>query len=319
MSEFDLIAKYFLPLSNGHEEARGLGDDGAVLRVPDGQEIVLSTDMYVRDVHFLEIASPSDIAHKVLGASISDLAAMGATPHCYQLGISLPDKDEQWLKEFTRTLASDQDVYGIFLSGGDTTKILGGVCISITAAGFVPCGGAVGRSGAKVGDVLVISGAVGDAHIGLQVLKGAVDTQDDAYFINAHYCPKPRLDLAKMLRIYAHAAIDISDGLIADVGHICTSSKVGAAIQICEGMISPQAQKLLSSGDFAAQDLLGGGDDYELAIALAPQDVAAFIEDAKELGIRAYVAGVFQAEKKLRVLDRNKQELKFKHAGWEHF
>lgn len=277
MNEFALIARYFAPLTQGQDAAAGLQDDGAVFAVPEGCELVVTSDTLNAGTHFLADAAADDIARKALRVNISDLAAMAAEPYAYQLNIAFPEKPaEDWLAAFTAALKADQEEYGLFCSGGDTTGIQGPLSISITAFGLVPAGQAAFRGGAQAGDAIVLSGPVGDAWIGLQVARGKIDTADNDYFLQEYRCPVPRHDLVDVVRNYAHAAIDISDGLAADLAHICAASGTAAEVEVGEGLFSAEAVAVLHAEKASFVDLLTGGDDYELLLAVPEAHLAHF-------------------------------------------
>lgn len=307
MNEFSMIAEYFAPLAPG-----GLKDDAAVLKIPPGQELVVTSDTLNAGTHFMAGAAPGDIAHKALRVNLSDLAAMGASPLSYQLNIAFQEKPStEWLAAFTGALAADQKEFNIFCSGGDTTLIKGSLSISITALGLVPAGKAVTRGGAKPGDRVVLTGPMGEALIGLKILRGEIQSANDLYFIQKYYQPRPRLDLADFMRAHAHAAIDISDGLIADLGHVCAASGLRAALQIGESVFSPQARAVLAAGQVTMEQLLTGGDDYQLLLAV-PGGVT--------LPEGACVIGAFAAgEPGVAVRDTGGAVLTFSHKGWTHF
>ncbi|MCB1533078.1 MAG: thiamine-monophosphate kinase [Alphaproteobacteria bacterium] len=338
--EFEIIEKYFARLTETRAEALGLKDDAAILDIPPGHQLVVSTDTANAGTHFLVEASPADIAHKVLRQNLSDLAAMGAQPYCYQLAMVFPEKffssssraqsrdlknkdssaplrfsrnddGDKWLKNFTDALLADQQEFGIFCSGGDTTSINGALSITITAMGIVPAGGAVKRAGAKPGDVILLTGPVGDAYIGLKALRGELDNCFNANVVRAYLKPTPRLDLSAPIQAYAHAAIDISDGLIADLGHICAASGCGAQVQMSAGLFSKSGYKLIEEGRVSAQELLSGGDDYELLLACTPQDAAHFPG--------AIVIGEFTQGQGVSIMDESGETLPIKHTGWSHF
>jgi thiamine-monophosphate kinase len=307
MNEFALIEKYFAPLSHD-----GLQDDAAVLSIPAGYELVVSSDTLNAGTHFLEEASPADIAYKALRSNLSDLAATGADPLSYQLNIAFPRKpDEEWLQKFAKALAEDQNTFGIFCSGGDTTSIKGPLSISITVLGLVPEGKAVKRDGAKEGDILILTGPVGDAWVGLQILQGKLKTEDDAHFIHAYYKPQPRLDLNEVVRRHAHAAIDISDGLVAEIEHICKASNLTVELQISKISFSPEAMKLLHTQKIKPEDLLTGGDDYQLLLAVSPEAALHF----PYAPIGRFLAG----PAKVNVFDAQNRPLTLSHKGWAHF
>lgn len=277
MKEFETIAAYFRPLTESRAEALSLLDDAAVFCIPKDHELVVTTDMLVAGVHFAADFQPQHIAHKSLRVNLSDLAAMGARPLSYQLAISYPEKpSHEWLAAFTSALAEDQKTFGIFCSGGDTTRTSGPLTISITAMGLVPHGKAVKRSGGKAGDILVLTGPVGDACLGLNGHKGA-------HFESALHKPLPRLDVAECLRTHAHAAIDVSDGLIADTAHLARASGCAAEIRVTPAFFSAPALALIQSGAVRDEDLLTGGDDYQIVVA-AEESALAFFPGAIVIG-----------------------------------
>ncbi|MCC6597731.1 MAG: thiamine-phosphate kinase [Alphaproteobacteria bacterium] len=309
MNEFEIIEKYFAPLSRD-----GLRDDTAVLKIPPGFDLIVTSDTLNEGVHFPLGEAPEFIAHKALRVNLSDLAAAGARPLSYQLNLAFVQKpDCGWLEKFTGVLAADQALFDIYCSGGDTTSIKGGFSVSITALGLVPSGQALGRGGAKAGDAVVLSGPVGDALIGLEALRGNIITPHADFFALAYRKPLPRLALAEGLRRYAHAAVDISDGLIADLGHVCRASAVTAEIELAKIPFSAQASLLLESGAVSVEALLTGGDDYQLALAVPPENIGF-------LDFEHYVIGRFvSGSPKVEVLDAGGEVLSFKKGGWQHF
>lgn len=319
MSEFSVIEKYFKPLTQGRAETLALKDDAAILSVSFGHELVVSTDSLNAGTHFLANEKPEFIAHKALRTNLSDMAAMGAKPFCYQMAITFPKKpSEKWLKEFTGALLKDQKEFGVFCSGGDTTVTKGALSITITVLGFVPRGKAVKRSGAKPGDALVITGPVGDAFIGLCVLQKKIKSPAKKS-VMAYRKPMPRTALAEIVRTHANAAIDISDGLIADVGHICTTSKCAARIDLPKIKFSTEAQKLLAQGKIKPADLLTGGDDYELALAIPQKKLAAALRKLKQKGLKPQVIGHFEKGRPMVRVFNKDREIFINKAGWQHF
>lgn len=315
--EFDIIEQYFAGLTQGRGEAAGLKDDAAVLKIPDGHELVVTSDTLNAGTHFLPDAAPADIAHKALRVNLSDLAAMGADPHAWQLNIAFPDKPEEaWLEEFVSVLLENQNEFGIFCSGGDTTSTQGPLSLSITAMGLVPEGQAVKRGGAQEGDAIILTGPVGDALIGLRVLQDKIQTRDEEYFIRRYYRPHPRTDLSETIREHAHAAIDISDGLVADLGHICRASGVAAQVDMSENLFSPQARNVIGKNTLTPQELLAGGDDYELLVAVPPDKVDDFFAVSSGcVRIGSFMAG----EPQVHLHDEQGEEVEIKHTGWSHF
>lgn len=307
MNEFSLIEKYFQPLSPVL-----LNDDAAVLSIPQGYELVVTSDTLNEGVHFPQGAGPADIARKALRVNLSDLAAMGAVPYAYQLNLALPVfPGEAWLKAFAGALHADQEEFGIFCSGGDTTSIHESLSVSITAMGLVPKGRAVMRSGAKAGDALLLTGPVGDAFCGLKVLQGVLDMDDSGYLVGRYYRPTPRLVLAEDMQAYARAAVDVSDGFVADLGHLCKASGVGVTLKAKDIYFSDAARALLGKGRVSAQELLTGGDDYELLLAVPPENTEKFPQ--------ACILGHFEPGRDVRILDERGHSLFFLEKGWQHF
>ena len=273
MSEFDLIQRYFT--RPAPSAALGVGDDAALLRIAAGMELAISTDMLVSGTHFFHDADPMLLGHKTLAVNLSDLAAMGATPRWATLALSLPEADEAWLKNFSAGFFALADQHGVELIGGDTTR--GPLNLCVTILGEVPRGAALRRSGAQVGNDIWVSGHLGDAALALAHLQAQIQLSaaDFALCAPALHQPSPRLTLGMALRGVASSAIDISDGLLADLGHILESSGVGAEISFEELPISSLLQKCMISSEVKAQSktgevsllqrcILSGGDDYEL-------------------------------------------------------
>jgi len=311
LGEFDMIEQYFAPLS-----LDGLRNDGAVLEVPEGMQLVVSSDTLNEGVHFMRGAAPADIAAKAMRANVSDLASMGARPYAYQLALAFTDKpDAAWLAEFSGALAQEQERFGLTLSGGDTTSnAAGGVAVSVTAFGLVPEGTAMQRAGAQAGDFLVVSGALGDAVLGLEVLRGRTLAEAD-YFVERYTRPSPRVELAQALRDVAHACVDISDGLVADAGHIAGASGLRVVVELDKVPLSDAAR----AAGLEALRAATGGDDYELAFAIAPEDWPAVQEQAKALGVAVSVAGCFESGDGVDVLDETGQAVDVNATGWTHF
>jgi thiamine-monophosphate kinase len=271
MGEFDLIARYFQrPQPQGNTVALGIGDDCALLVPRAGTQLAISSDMLVEGRHFLSTVSPEALGHKALAVNLSDLAACGAKPLAFTLALSLPRVDEAWLDGFSRGLFALADAHGCALVGGDTTQ--GPLNICITVFGEVPLVGgksqALLRSGARPGDDIYVSGSVGDARLALEVFRGNVQVSE-ALFAQARQRmerPTPRLALGLALRGLATAAIDVSDGLLGDLGHILKASGYGADIAIDSVAASAifHWTKHGFSTDFCREMTLAGGDDYEL-------------------------------------------------------
>ena len=320
MQEFEMVRDYFRPLTMDRAEAGGLLDDAAILNIPRGFDLVVSSDTLNAGVHFLKNESPGNIAHKALRVNLSDMAAMGAKPYCYQLNLALSNMpEEKWVKEFTDALMADQKEFGVFCSGGDTTIIEGPMLVSMTIMGLVRQEKAVKRFGAKAGDLIVVTGDIGDAAIGVSVLLDILKLDDPAHFLNSCHRPMPRTAISDIVQKYAHAAIDISDGLIADLSHICSVSKVAAKVEADKVPLSYAAQNILDQGIVSLEDLFTGGDDYELALAIAPEHYEVFKAHAAQRGVDVSAIGVFEAGEDVRVVNASGDALKFDKAGWTHF
>ncbi len=251
MDEFDLIEKYFKPLARGFPGSLNLTDDAAVFSIPAGCELVVTTDAISEGVHFIGDEAPELIARKLLRVNLSDLAAMGATPLCYFLAGMLPKTTEaHWVKRFAEGLAEDQKQFRINIAGGDTISTHGALSLSVTALGTVPKGKALRRSGAKPGDIIYVSGTLGDSALGLSChceQSSACKTQDP-FLINRYLLPEPRIALGQKLIGIANACMDISDGLVQDLGHICKASGVGATIHRDKLPLSEAGAKIHQSG-----------------------------------------------------------------------
>ena len=316
MNEFEIIQTYFEKLTLGRAEAGGLKDDAAVLDIPDGHELVITSDTLSAGTHFMEDAAPGDIAHKALRVNLSDLAAMGAHPYCYQLNIAFPGKaDEMWVRAFTDALLADQKAFGIFCSGGDTTSTKGPLTLSITAMGLVAKGKAVKRSGACAGDILALTGPVGDALIGLKILRDGLAVDEPDPFIKAYTQPTPRTAVVRVLQTHAHAAIDISDGLVADVGHIADASGLRAVIDADAIPFRDVARRLMETAVISFEELVTGGDDYELALALPSEALTVL----RAQGVNFHVIGCFEAGVGVRIVDQEGALMPLSKSGWKHF
>lgn len=275
VGEFDLIDRYFKRQQTSESVVLGVGDDCALLQVPSDQLLAVSMDTLVADVHFPAAAAAEDIAQRALRVNISDLAAMGAEPLWFTLGLTLPQADHQWLNDFSRGLFSVAREFNLALVGGDTTR--GPLAITIQVHGAVTHQGALRRDGANVGDRVYVSGSLGDGAAGLKVLQEPELLQTDAgqYFAQRYHRPCPHLKEAGLLRGLASAALDISDGLLADLEHICAASAVAACIEIDKLPLSAAMQQWLDEGVVtqaqARQWALSGGDDYRLCFTV-PKD-----------------------------------------------
>lgn len=273
LGEFELIERYFSALTEGASGlVLGVGDDAAVTVLEPGEQLVTCTDTLVRGVHFLEDTAARDIATRSLCVNLSDLAAMGAVPRWFTLALTLDGADESWLESFAGGLADLSRRYGCALIGGDTTR--GPLCISITALGVVPAGRYLRRGGARPGDRVYVTGCLGEGAAALALLQGRLDCEaaESARLRQRFHAPTPRLAEGLLLRDLASAAIDISDGLLADAGHIAAASGAGICIDL---ECLPLARVAHASGEDLLNWALSGGDDYELCFTVSPENVTA--------------------------------------------
>jgi thiamine-monophosphate kinase len=319
MGEFELIARHFKRAARpgSRRVALGVGDDCALFAPDEGMQLAVTTDMLVEGRHFLSTVPPARLGHKALAVNLSDLAACGAEPLAFTLALALPRADESFLAPFAAGLFALADAQGIELVGGDTTA--GPLNICITAFGQVPRGQALLRSGARAGDDVWVSGRLGDARLALEVFRGEV-TLDAAEFEpvrEAMECPQPRVTLGRALRGVATSAIDLSDGLVGDLGHVLAASHVGAVIDADALPRSPVlARQCLA---LQRQCVLAGGDDYELLFT-APTSLRAAIEAAARLaGVPVTRFGQIEAAAGLRVVDAAGRTLEMGWRGFDHF
>lgn len=311
--EFALIARYFAPLAG--EGALGLQDDAAILRPPQGRELVLTADAMVAGVHFLPDDPPDLIGRKLLRVNLSDLAAKGATPLGYLVTLSAPrDTSEAWFAGFAAGLAQDQAAFGVMLLGGDTTSTPGPVSLSLTIIGHVAPGEAVKRAGARAGDSIWVTGTIGDGALGLAVARGRL-ADPSGHLLDRYRLPRPRVGLP--IGGVASAGMDISDGLVQDLGHLCRAGGVAAEIEAARVPLSEAAR---AAGPDWLATCLTGGDDYELLLALPPGVETRLVERAREAGVQVTRIGVFRTgEPGVTVLSASGEPLPLATDGWSHF
>lgn len=324
LGEFELIARYFRPLATAEPGAFALTDDAAVLAIPEGRELVVTCDALIEGIHFPSGAAPAQIAPKALRVNLSDLAAMGATPRGYLLVAAFRrEVDADWIGAFAAALAADQERFGIALVGGDTIATDGPATFSITALGTVAKGQALRRAGARVGDLVYVSGTVGDAALGLAVLEGRLTglaEADAAALIERYHRPTPRLALGERLHGLATACIDVSDGVMADLGHICECSKVGARIEAPALPLSPAARAALARDPGLMATVLSGGDDYELLFTVPSQREHALAAAARDAGVAVSRIGrIIAAADGIRAVDAAGRPLALGAGGYRHF
>ena len=324
-AEDSLIARYFRPLATD-PGAFDLGDDAAVLKAL-GDDIVVTTDAIVEGVHFLLHDPPDTVARKALRVNLSDLAAKGATSAGFVLTLALREADEAWLTLFARGLGSDAGLFGCPLLGGDTVLTPGPLMISITAFGRVPVGKMVHRSGARPGDRVVVTGTIGDAALGLDILKGgaiaaalANDAAASAMLIGRYRVPQPRNALAQAVRDHASAAMDVSDGLAGDLAKLCAASGVSAAIDAPGIPLSAPAAALLAHGTVGIEAIVSGGDDYEILCTIPEDRFEAFAEAARLAEVAVTSIGTVIAGTSVpKVLDAQGREVALPRLSYSHF
>ena len=314
--EFDLIARHFTRATPG--AVLGVGDDCALLAPTPGMQLAVSSDMLLEGRHFSPQDGPAGLGHKSLAVNLSDLAAMGATPRWATLAIALPEENDAWLTAFARGFFRMADMHGIELVGGDTTR--GALTISITVMGEVPPGEALRRDGARAGDDVWVSGTIGSAALALAYRQGRLFMEqiDAAKVLPALYLPTPRVELGIALRGIATSAIDISDGLLGDLGHILKRSHVGAVLEFATLPTLPVAQAYLHE-KIARDCVLAGGDDYELCFTAPADRRDAVIAAAKTAGVAVTRIGRTTAEPGLTVIGSDGQPMPFEHTGYDHF
>lgn len=312
-AEFSLIARHFLPLAG--PGALGLADDAAVLTPPPERELVLTADAMVAGVHFLPDDPPETVGRKLLRANLSDLAAKGAVPIGYLMTVSTPkDTPDAWFGGFAAGLARDQVAYGVTLLGGDTTSTAGPISLSLTIIGHVAPGTAVLRSGAKPGDEIWVTGTIGDGALGLLVALGKL-ADTDGYLLDRYRLPQPRIGLG--LAGIASAAMDVSDGLVQDLGHLCRAGNVAAEIEADTVPLSDAAR---AAGSAWLETCLTGGDDYELLLAVPAHRTVALVAEATRAGILVTRIGIFRAGPPgVTVRQTNRKPMELKKSGWSHF
>ena len=320
--EFQRIAQYFAPLTSGPEntgEAFGLRDDAALLDVPADQQLVLTKDMMAAGVHFFADDAPDLIARKLLRVNLSDLAGMGAVPVGYLLGLGVtPDIDDAWVAAFAEGLAADQQTFGVTLLGGDSIASPTDITLSLTALGQVAKGQALTRSGAQAGDVVYVSGTIGDAALGLLAVQGHLPDADD-FLKQRYWLPQPRAALGPVLCGVAHAAMDISDGLLADLGHMAAASDVAIHLEQDAIPLSAAAQSALQADGGLWQTILTGGDDYELAFAAPPGAAVALENLAAQIDIPLTRIGHVAEGAGVQICDSDGRAPDFAQTGYRHF
>ncbi|MGH8750822.1 MAG: thiamine-phosphate kinase [Burkholderiales bacterium] len=313
-SEFEIIRRYFTRAVS--HTVLGVGDDAALIKVAPGMQLAVSTDMLVSGRHFFPNAAPYQLGRKALAVNLSDMAAMGATPRWALLAGALPRADAKWLRRFTRGFMDLAKKFKVDLIGGDTTRGPLNLCVQIL--GEVPKGKALRRAGAKTGDDIWVSGTLGDAALALAHLQKRIQLAPHELKIclPALHMPQPRVALGKSLLGIAHAAIDISDGLLADLGHILERSRVGATLEY--GLL-PRSRAMKNHAAQAMQALLAGGDDYELCFTVPPRRRSDVAKLAKKINLPLTRIGKITRGKGLLLLDAAGKRMKINSRGFDHF
>jgi len=307
LTEFNLIKQFFTRPAGRKSTQLSVGDDCALLSVPAGYEMAITVDTMVEGVHFFEDVEPELLGHKLIAVNLSDLSSMGAEPIAVSLAITLPKVDRKWVVGFSQGLFALLDKYNVDLIGGDTTS--GPLTLTVQAMGVVPCGQALLRSAAEVGDLIYVTGCVGDAGLGLKVKQG-YEMSDARQVLKQFNQPEPRINEGQELRCLANACIDISDGLVADLGHILEKSNVGASLDYQNIPMTDDVKVYMRETQDWRMPLVAG-DDYELCFTISP-------EKAKQLTIECTCIGVVERKLGLRI-KRGGQEVDFESGGFEHF
>lgn len=312
-----MIDRLLKPLAAGFPGALDLEDDAGLIACPPDRELVIAKDAIVAGVHFLPDDPADLVAGKLLRVNLSDLAAMGAEPLAYLTVIARPPAiGIDWLERFTNGLARDQARFGLHLMGGDTVSTTGPLVLTLTIIGTVPAGRAIRRRGARAGDIVLVSGTLGDAAQGLRVLKGLAASEDEALrLLDRYRTPEPRVGLGRALRGLATAMIDVSDGLLADLGHILQASDVGAELEAEALPISREAAALPG----ALEAALAGGDDYELLLTASPAALGDVAQAAASAGTPVTEIGRITQARGLLVRDRDGRPIETARRGWRHF
>ena len=322
-----IIQGYFAPLAEGFPGAFRLEDDCALLAPPPGHELVLTTDAMAEGVHFIAGDAPEDVAWKAVAVNVSDLVSKGATPLVYLMALAFPVAPAaEYLGRFARGLAEAQARFGITLAGGDTDRRPGPMSVTITAVGALPAGTMVRRGPARPGDRILVSGTIGDAALGLKLRRDMAHAArwrlaeaHVASLLARSLRPEPPLALAEPLRAFAHAAMDISDGLAKDLGRMARASGVAAHVSTSSLPLSSAAARALAADPSLLADLVSGGEDYEVLAAVPPADAGSFTTAAATRGLRLTEIGEFVQGSGLRIAGPDGRPLALAREGWDHF
>lgn len=318
LNEFELIREYFASQPVKREDVvLGIGDDAALVTVPPEHELVVATDMLVAGVHFPESTDPRSIGHKALAVNLSDLAAMGAEPAWFTLNLSLPEARAEWLKEFCAGLYGLARRFDVALVGGDTTR--GPLTVGIQILGLMPRWQALTRAGARPGDRIYVTGHLGEAALGLALVQGRLELPEEyqSPVVARLNRPQPRIAAGLQLRGIASACIDISDGLVADLGHVLEASQVGAQIALERLPLSPAYDH--AHPQVGWEPALAGGDDYELCFTVPPAKEAELRKAAAQFGVAYHEIGAVESEPGLRIVDARGSLYRPSTRGYDHF
>lgn len=326
-SEESIIQGFLAPLAANAPGALGLKDDCATAAPSPGYEFVLKTDAIAEGVHFLPTDPPADIGWKALAVNVSDLAAKGARPVGYLMSLAFPEPPTRtWMAEFARGLGEAQEAFGIHLLGGDTDRRPGPISITPTVIGEVPVGRMVRRGAAAAGDRICVSGTLGDSALGLRLMQDPslaatwkLDETLAGWLRGRFLRPRPRLQLRDALLHHARASMDISDGLMKDLGRMCRASAVGATVEHDAIPLSEAFKAVRDSDPDAAAAALFAGDDYEILTAVPDEHLADFIADASAQGIPVTSLGKFAVEERVRLVSADGRDLDIGASGWDHF
>lgn len=326
-TEEAIIHAFLEPLAAGYPGAFGLRDDCAAVTPPPGADLVVKTDPVRAGIHFLPDDPPADIAWKALAVNVSDLVAKGASPHVYLMALSFPEAPHRdWLTAFANGLGEAQAAFGCQLIGGDTDRAPGPLSIDMTVIGTVPQGSMIRRAAAKAGDIVFVSGTIGDAGIGLLLRSGdavaarwPLDPASRTALIRRYRRPSPRLALIEPLRSFARASMDLSDGLIKDLDRMCRASGVGADIELARVPLSGAGGAVVAAEPEWLRRAVVAGDDYEVLCTVPPGDAAAFATAAAAARVAVTAIGVIRADAGLSVTDEAGQAVAFGPTGWDHF
>lgn len=324
--EFELIERYLAPLATD-AGAAGLKDDAAIVHPKSRTDIVLTKDALAAGIHFFADDPPAAIASKALRVNLSDLAAKGAEPFGYLMALALPDDwTVEWLEAFVSGLAADQARFGVTLLGGDTLKASGGLTVSITALGRLPEGAIVRRSGARPGDRIFVTGTIGDSALGLALRQDAgkadawrLSADARAHLATRYLMPEPRTAAAQAVRRYAHAALDVSDGLFGDMQRMAKASGVALRLEAAQIPLSPAVATAVAADPAAFELAICGGDDYEIVAAVPPEYVGAYLVELRDAGLAVTEIGSVEEGEGVRILGRDGLPLALGSASFHHF